>query len=253
LLEDLVQAHIGVRPQYRLALAVWFGKSPSGDDQFLLELMTGVPIDHIAEDRLSLLWQTGSEGAPYANVRVTSVDYFTNLLQTHPDQTTAYREAYEVLYFDKKLLTPEIIEAFNVVTEPPGLIKGWYMPERQYEISDGVQSLFSSLSHAKPEVGLVKTEESGDFENCRGLLHVEVGGKWLPLSAEGIRSYSFYNDWQRGLHVHFLFEGGSIYQVLKFEVKTEPEYVGRLLGRTHDDRYPEVYLRAVHPAARPAA
>jgi hypothetical protein len=232
-----------------MALAVWFDISPDGDDQFLLELMTGAPFDTDAQDRLPLLWQTGSEGSPYARVRVTSVDHFTSLLRTDPDQVAPYRRSYEVLYFDKKLLTPEVIEFFKIITEPPGLVKGWYLSESQYQMSNNIQGLLTRLGSARPEVGLVKTDESSDFANCRGLLHVEVSGKWLPLSPEGIRSYTFYNDWQSGVRVHFLFEGGSLYQVLKFEVKTEPEYVGRLLGRTPDDRYPEVYLRAVHAPA----
>jgi len=157
-----------------------------------------------------------------------------------------------VLYFDKKLLSQEILDAFGVITEPPGLIKGWYIAESEYRKAKTIRDLVSAHSHARPELGL-KTEESADFENCRGLVHVEIGQRWLPISPGGIASYTYYNDQQAGQPVHFLFEGGSLYKVLKFEVKAAPEYASGLLGKTRDDRYPEVYLRAVHPPAQSAA
>ncbi len=255
LLEDLIQAHIGGRPQAHLALAVWFQKSPESDGQYLLELLSEFPIEGITGDHLSLLWKTGSQGPPYANVSWASVDYFWKLSSAYPDQVAQYRDRYEVLYFDKRLLTPQILEMFRIVTEPPGLIRGWYIPETEYAKSNSIQNLLSLWGHTRPNFGLVKIEESGDFENCRGILHVEVTQKWLPLSPEGIRPYTYYTDLQSGRPVYFLFEGGSLYQVLKFEVKTAPEYPDRLrlLGKTPHDRYPEVYLRAVHPPAQPAA
>lgn len=253
LLEDLTEYHTGVYPHNRLALAVWYGKSVDNPEQYMLELFTGQPKPGWAESRFSLLWKTGSESAPFVNLRATSVEYFSQLLNTEPGQLAQYRQQCEVLYFDKKLLTSEILDAFHIVTEPPGLIKGWYISDDEYESSKTPQVLLAKHRSARPELGLVKTDESADFEYCRGLLHIEIGGRWLPLSPEGIRSYSYYNDHQSGRAVRFLFEGGSLYQLLKFEVKTAPEYAGRLLGRTPNDRYPEVYLRAVHLPAQPAA
>src|SRR5205807_5177293 len=100
--------------------------------------------------------------------------------------------------------------------------------------------LLSLREHVRPDFGLVKTEESADFENCRGVLHVEISQKWLPLSPENIRAYTYYNDQQSGRSVYFIFEGGSLYRVLKFEVKTAPEHADKLLEKTRDDRYPEV-------------
>ncbi len=214
--------------------------------------MTGLPTEGFVQDRLSLLWQTGSEGAPFADVRVASVDFFAKLL-AYPDQVAGYREACEVLYFDKKLLIPEILELFGIVTEPAGLMKGWYISAREFADSKGAGSRLPRYSGAKPELGLVKTGESTDFEYCHGILHVERDQKWLPLSPEGIRSYNYYNDQMTESSGYFLFEGGSLYRILKFEVKTAPEYAGKLLGRTPDDRYPQVYLRAVHPSSQPSA
>ncbi len=210
--------------------------------------MMGLPIEGFAEDRPSLLWRT-SQGAPYVNIQVTSVDYFIKLLALEPERTAQYREAYEVLYFDKKLLAPQILEMFHIVTEPAGLMRGWYVSAKECVDSKGTRNLLSRYGSAKPELGLVKTGESADFEYCHGVMHIEVEQKWLPLSPEGIRNYTYYNDYLGGSSGYFLFEGGSLYQVLKFEVKTAPEYAVELLGRTPDDRYPEVYLRAVHPSA----
>jgi hypothetical protein len=254
LLEDLAEYHKGIYPGNRLALAVWFRKSLEGQEQNLLELFTGVPRNGIAESRFSLLWKTGSESPPFVNLRATSVEYFSTLLNAEPEQVAPYRENYEVLYFDKNLLSAAVLEAFHVITEPAGLIRGWYVPESEYDgKSTSIQSLLSRRGHARPEIGLVKTEQSADFDHCRGVLHVEIAQRWLPLSPEAIRPYTYYTDLQIGRRVYFLFEGGSLYGVLKFEVRTAPEYAGRLLEKTRDDRYPEVYLRAVHPPAQPAA
>jgi hypothetical protein len=253
LLEDLVQEHMGFRPEFRLALAVWFRKTPNADDQYLLELLTGPPIEGVAQDRLSLLWKSGGEGPPYANVHATSIEYFLKLSTAYPDQTAVYQDSYEVLYFDKKLLVPQLLDMFQIVTEPPGLMKGWYVSAREYAESKSIQGLLSRHGHTRPEVGLVKTGESGDFKYCHGVLHVEFTQRWLPLSPEGIQAYTYYNDRLAGSSGYFLFEGGSLYEILKFEVKTAPEYAGTLLGTTPDDRYPEVYLRTVQPPAQSAA
>jgi hypothetical protein len=257
-MEDLVQAHIAGRPMVKMALAVWYQKSRGVEDQYLLELIvtSGVPFDGFHPDRLSLLWKTGSEGQPYANVEVTSVDYFHSLLEQHPQEIAKYVDSdYEVLYFDKGLLDRELLEMFHIVTDPPGLVKGWYVTQDEYDkLSAGTaQALLSSRRNARPELGLVKASESADFEHCRGILHAEIAGKWLPLSPEGIQAYTYYADVQSGRRAYLLFEGGALYEVLKFEVRTE--YTGNLglLGKTPDDRYPEVYLRAVRPPTRPTA
>jgi hypothetical protein len=247
LLEDLTEYHKGIYPHNRLALAVWFRKSPESQEQQLLELFSGEPKEGIAETHFSLLWKAG-----YVNLRATSTNYFLQLLTGYPEQIAPYRDSFEVLYFDKKLLNPEILDTFHVITEPPGLLKGWYVSESEYAKTKNIRDLLSAHSHTRPEFGLVKTEESADFENCRGLMHTEVSQKWVPFSPEGIKSYTYYNDAQVGTPVYFLFEGGSLYKVLKFEVKTVPEYSSRLLGKTRDDRYPEVYLRAVRPPEQSA-
>lgn len=253
LLEDLVREQMGVRPQFRLALALWFSKSANTNEQNLLELLTGPSFDGVAQDRIPLLWKTGSTSPPFANVHAMTVDYFGNLLAADPPAAEAYRHDFEVLYFDKRALTPRILEMFNVVTEPPGLLKGWYVPPSEYNEFKSIRSLLSRRGQSRPDIGLLKTGESDNFEYCHGLLHVEVSQRWLPLSPEGIRSYTYYNDKLNGTGGYFLFEGGALYEVLKFEVKTAPEYSDRVLGRTSDDRYPEVYLRAVYPPAQSAA
>ena|SRR5579863_5762449 len=253
LLEDLAEYHMGIYPQNRLALAVWFAKSPESEEYNVLELFSGLPKHGIVHSRFPLLWKTASEGPPFVNVSATSVDDFSKLLKANPGEVDRYRDRYEVLYFDKRALPQDVLEAFQIITEPPGLLKGWYVPASEYAKSENIQTLLSIFGGVGPEIGLVKTEESPDFEYCRGLLHVEITPKWLPLSAESIRAYSFYNDQQSGQPVYFLFEGGSLYLALKFEVKTAPEYASRLLGKTRDDRYPQVYLRAVRPPAQPAA
>ena len=251
LLEDLTDSYMGVRPEGRLALAVWWKRSLGIREQHLLFLFSGTPINGlISGPPVPLYWKAGSPGSPFVFIEATDVNWFLTLLQTDPQRVAQYQDDCEVLYFDKKLLTSNILEKFRVVTEPPGLMKGWDITEDEYVRSKTIQNLLSLRSQSKPHFGLVKTEEK-DFEQCRGILHVEISQKWLPLSPEGIQSYTYYNDQQMGRPVYFLFEGGALYQVLRFEVKTAPDYADRfsLLGKTPNDRYPEVYLRAVRPPA----
>ncbi len=161
LLEDLIEAHIGGRPQFPLGLAVWIGKSPSAEDQNLLELVAGPPIQGIERDRIPLLWKTGIAGPPYVTINTMSIDHFLKLSTSDPTQTAPYRDNCEVLYFDKKLVRPLLLEMFRMVTEPSGLLKGWYVPAQEYaESKRNVRTLLSRHSHARPEVGLVKTGES---------------------------------------------------------------------------------------------
>jgi hypothetical protein len=254
LLEDLIEAHIGGRPQFPLGLAVWFGKSPSADDQNLLELVAGPPIEQIVRDRVPLLWKTGISTPPYVSVHTMSIDHFLRLATDNPEQAAPYRANCEVLYFDKKLVLPLLLEMFQMITEPAGLIKGWYVPTQEYSNSNGnLRTLLSRHSQARPEVGMVKTWESENFEYCHGVLHVEISQRWLPLSPDGVKVYTYYNDRLGGPGGYFLFEGGSLYEILKFEVQTEPGYAHRFLRRTPDDRYPEVYLRTVRPPTESAA
>lgn len=262
LLKDVANYHTGIYPQNRLALAIWFQKSPENPEQHMLELFGGIgqgpylgPPGRIAETRFSLRWQQGSNEPPFVNLRATSVDYFTQLLRDHADQVRPFFDKCEVLYFDKDLLNSQVIEAYRIVTEPPGLIKGWYIPQGEYDELKTIQRMLSAWGHTRPQVGLVKTEESADFEYCRGLLHVEIDQKWLPLSSDGIRPYNYWIDKVAGRPVYFLLEGGALYEVVRFEVKFAPGYSEqfKLLRKTPDDRYPEVYLRAVHSPAKPAA
>ncbi len=253
LLEDLTDYHKGVYPGNPLALAVWFGKSPKNPQHNLLELFSGLPMNKIAgPTRVSLLWKTGSNEAPFVDLYATSVDYFLEQLSSDPQAISHFFDRFEILYFDKQLLNDQVLRAFNAITEPAGLMKGWYVSSEEYGKSRTLRNLLAARGQ-RPEIGLVKIEESPDFENCRGLLHAEINQRWLPLSPGGLSNYVFFNDYRDGRPGYFLFQGGSLYHVVKFEVKTAPEYSTRLLEKLRDDRYPEVYLRAVHPVEQPAA
>ena len=255
LLEDVVQEHIGIYPQNRLALAVWFGKSatPAAPMQNLLELFSGTVGDRFAETRFSLRWKTDSGGPPFVDIRAGSVRYFSEQLATNPTVLRRFFEDFEVLYYDKNLLDAYILEQFKIITEPAGLLKGWYVNQDQYEASRtfrDMQTMYCSFNH---QVGLVKTSESADFANCKGIPHVEVDQRWLPLSSRGVKVYTFFNDLQDGKPGYFVFEGGSVYRLLRFEVTTAPQYGELVLERPRDDRYLEVYLRSVYPPKGPAA
>lgn len=253
LLNDTVEMYQGVRSGHRLAFAVWFGKSAGSSDQNLLELFPSPQSSEIISTRFSLQWRSGSESPPFVNLYATSVNHFSKLLDSNADEVKAFLENPEVLYFDKQLLTERILRAFNVITEPPGLLKGWYVTAEHFQETPSLRALLSVYSGFRPQIGLVKVSESADFQNCRGLLQVEVGQRWIPLSLKALAVHTFFNDLQDGRSGYFLFEGGSLYQLLKFEVKTAPEYSTRVLEQLPDARYPEVYLRAVRPAEQPAA
>jgi hypothetical protein len=253
-LEDLVGSWNGPNPGSKLALAIWFSKALRGETQHVLALFAGFPMNDFGTPlKFPLRWRTGEQGPPFAEVNWTSVEHFSRLLTSDRQCLERFFDAPEVLRSDKALLSEPILRAFNVVTEPPGLIKGWYVGADQFEKSKPIRNLLSSYSHSRPNIGLVKTYDPPDAENCRGLLHVEVGQRWVPLSANGLKNYTFYNDWLDGRPGFFLFKVGSLYGLLKFEEKTEPAYSTLVLERLPNDRYPEVYLRAVHPTEEPAA
>ena len=254
LLEDIVEQYRGVRPGYELALAVWFGKSPGNRNQNLLELFTSPEMNQIVgPEHLPLLWKTDSAGPPFVQLHWTSVDYFSRQLNSSPDTLKRFFQNAEVLYFDKRLLSQGVLRAFNVITEPTGLLKGWYVTRDQYKRARTIRNLLSSYEHIRPQVGLVKVWESPDFGTCRGLLHVEVSQRWVPLSPEALPVHTFFNDLQDGRAGCFLFEGGSLYKLKKFEVKTVPEYSTRVLEPLRDARYPEVHLRAMPSPEQSAA
>jgi len=253
LMEDIVDLYKG-GPESRLALALWFGER-TGSVQKLLVLSTGLGMSGVrsfAEPvRYPLLLKTGS-GPPFVEVSGSSVEHFDRLLSSRDPSINQFMDRPDVLYSDKALLSDAILTRFNVVTEPTGLMKGWYVDIDQAK-GKTPGALLSRWGGSRPYVGLVKTWESADFENCRGLLHVESSQRWLPLSLVGLRNYTFFNDLQAGKAGFFLFRGGSFYQPLKFEEKAAPDYSKLVLERLPDDRYPEVYLRSVHPSAEPAA
>jgi hypothetical protein len=255
LMEDVVELHKGVYEQSRLALAVWFG-GPGDNVEKLLELFSGLAVESgsFADPvRFSLLWKTDSEKPPFVEVSAGSVEYFTRLLASGDQAVNRFFDRPDVLYFDKALLNDTILRRFNIVTEPPGLMKGWYVDADQARRKT-VRGLLSARGSSNPDVGLVKTwESSPDFESCRGLVHIEINQRWLPVSLAGLRQFAFFNDLQAGDPGFFLFRGGSFYQLLKFEEKTAPAYSELVLERSSDDRYPEVYLRSVHPSEEPAA
>jgi hypothetical protein len=255
LLEDLVEDYRGVRPSHRLALAVWFGKGSGDPQQNLLMLFTGTPMKEVLQESLS--WTTGLKSLPIVHVQVdyTSVAYFLEQLRMDSPKLRPYTQNYEVLdpYVKKDLLDVQILNFFKVITEPSGLMKGWYVGADEYARCSTLRKLHTSFSQLKPEIAVVKIGESEDFENCRGLLHVEVNQRWIPLSPGTLSTFAFYNDSLDRRPGYFLFEGGSLYQILKVEVKKVPEYADRVLQRLRDDRYAEVYLRAVPLPERTAA
>ena len=144
LLEDLTESYVGVRADSRLALAVWWGvKSFGFGQQHLLFLYSGTPMGEFLPVKVPLYWKTGAEGPPFVFIQATDVNLFSNLLETNPRQVAHYQVDYEVIYFDKRLLTTQVLNFFQVITEPPGLMKGWYVDEEKYKHSKSIAELNS--------------------------------------------------------------------------------------------------------------
>jgi hypothetical protein len=216
-------------------------------------LFTGPEMNKIEPERHPLLWKAGVEGPPFIVVQWTSVAFFAQQLRSNSNDLQPFFRDPKVIYFQSKWLPQQILDAFGIVTKPPGLIEVWCVSLDQYK-GQTVQSLLASRGGIRREVGIVKTEESPDFETCKAIVHVEVGQQWRPAIFEGIKPWSgFYNDWEAGRPSYFLEETGVLYQIVKFEVIYDPDYGSRILERRPDDRYVEVYLRAVHPPEQPAA
>jgi len=257
LLEDLIQYYVGVYPNNPLALVVWFEKAPERPEQNILALFAGTLRNEITvTPRQSLSWKTGTEGPPYLEVHASSVGHFAQELASQPQGLSRYRDRAEVLFFDKKFLKEEVTQFFNIVTAPPDLVRCWYVDPDTYDRYRKGDLTLRSQSAGRPHLGIVKTDESPDFVHAKGIPHLEFSQRWLPLSFDAVKNYAWYSDWlsHPDRHSYLLVEGGSLYQILKFEVKTAPEYAAKfqLLEKLPDDRYPEVYLRAVLPTENAA-
>ena len=245
LLEDFISQYTA-SPVNQLALAVWFERSPQASEHKLLMLFTGPEMSKIEPVRHSLLWKAGVEGPPFIVVDWTSVAFFAQQLRSKSNDIQRFFSDPKVIYSQRHLLSRDIVDAFGIAPQaPPHLIKVWCLSQDQYK-GQTVQSLRTSHSH-RPDAGIVTTWESPDFETRKAIVHVEVGQQWLPSSPEGVTNYGFYSDWERGWPGYFLVERGPLYQIVQFEVIYAPDYASRVIERRPDDRYVEVYLRAVHP------
>jgi hypothetical protein len=208
--------------------------------------------DFVVSGEQSLLWKTGRHEPPFVGIHATSVDYFLSQLTPDREQLSQFFENYEVIYFVKELLSAEIIRVFNIITEPSGLAKGWYVSANQYKPGMTIRNLQAAV-RGKPHFGIVKTWESTDLNFCRALLHVEVNQRWVPNSPEGLLAYSYYSDYRDGKPGYILLEGGALYRIDRFEIKNAPDYAAHVIEKLPDDRYPEVYLRAVSLPEQPGA
>ena len=253
LLEDFVSQYT-LPTANQLALAVWFDKSPDAGEHKLLMLFVGPEMNNIESELQPLLWKAGVQGPPFIKIQWTSVRFFSQRLRLDPSYVQQYYPNAEVIYFQKRSLTQDILDAFRIVTEPSHLIKVWCVSDNEYGKGRTIQALLASRAGVRQEVGIVKTWESADFETCKAILQVEVGQQWRPANPEGImHSSALYSDWLSGRPYCLLAEGGALYRIEKFEVIHAPDYERLVLERRPDDRYLEVYLRAVHPPERPAA
>ncbi|MGO8788460.1 MAG: hypothetical protein ACLQVL_13915 [Terriglobia bacterium] len=251
LLEDFISQY-SASPVNQLALAVWFDRDPQGSEHKLLMLFTGLEMNKIEAVHHSLLWKAGVEGPPFITVHWTSVAFFTQQLRANSNFVHHSFPDPKVIYFQRHLLSRDIVDALGIAPQAPSrLIKVWGVSQGEYK-GQTIQSLLTSHGH-RPDAGIVKTLESPDFETCKAIVHVEVGQQWLPSSPQGVTVNAFYSDWKGGQPGYFLAEGGALYQINKFEVIYAPDYASRVLERRPDDRYVEVYLRAVHPPEQPAA
>lgn len=257
LLEDFIELYKGFRPGHELALAIWYDKVPGVPVQNLLLVFTGPIMNTFVDGGMQAInWRAPVGGPPFAKILWTSLNFFSQSWQANRDRMRLFQsDRSEVLYFNKSVLPEDLVRSLKIVTEPSGLMKGWYLSADQPVLNQTIRRTLSSRSQSTPEIGLVKIRESDDFENCRGLIHVEISQRWVPLSPLGLNAYTFYQDWQNGNPGFFLFQLGSLYQIVTFEARMAPEYAAQfhLLEKTRDDRYAEVYLRAVHPPEQPVA
>ena len=259
LLEDLVEEY---RRSSRLGLAVWYGKSQGPTEHYqLLMLVSDLPPNpRIIRHRQPLYWKTGSTVAPFVDIDLYNLDDFAHELARGNPAFDGYKENSEVLFFDRRLLQSQharVIDFFNILTAPPGLIRCWYIDSDTYNKYQRKEITLRSQMAGRPHLGIVKTEESSDFMFAKGVPHLEFSQRWLPLSFAAVKNYAWYSDWQShpDRPTFLAMEGESFYQILRFEVKTAPDYASKfqLLEKLPDDRYPEVYLRAVLPAEHAAA
>jgi hypothetical protein len=218
------------------------------------------PNPRIIRHRQPLYWKTRSVVAPFVDIDLYNLDDFAQELASGNPTFTGYNQNYEVLFFDRMLLQSQyarLIDFFNILTAPPGLIRCWYIDSDTYSQYQRRELTLRSQMAWRPHLGILKTYESPDFMFAKGVPHVEFDQRWLPLSLAAVKNYAWYSDWQSHpeQRTYLVVEGESLYQILRFEVKTAPDYATKfqLLEKLPDDRYPEVYLRAVLPTEHAAA
>jgi len=217
-------------------------------------LFAGPEMNKIELDRQPLLWKAGVEGPPFIAIRGTSIAFFSQQLRSNSSGLQHFFRDPKVIYFQRRLLSRDILDAFRIVTEPSHLIKVWCVYHNEYGKGQTVQALLASRVGRKSEVGIVKTWESLDFETCKAIFHVEIDQRWQPASPEGtMQSSGFCSDWLNGRPCRLLAESGALCYVEKFEVTYAPDYERLVIERQPDDRCLEVYLRTVHLPEQPAA
>ncbi len=250
LIEDVVEEHQGIYPEFPLALAVWHQINPASDEQHLLEVFSGENHKGIASVRFSLAWKTGREIPPYVNIQSMSLDNLSHLIQTQNPELTQFLRDSEVIYFNRDLLPSTVTEAFKVKIFPPGFIRAWYIPADEFR-NTNAPALWAKFRNARAGVGLVKFDESPDRQACKAIAQVEISQRWVPISARAVATYSFYIDVDLGAPGYWLLDGGAAYQILRYEVQFAPDLARmlQLVEPACDARYPVLYLRAMPPSS----
>lgn len=246
-LENLINSHLRIEDE-ELAIAIWFKK----EDKKKVYLMEGVFLPGSHENKPQLPPLEIEHGSSALGWGISQTVH--HVIIYSPKITLEYMikkndplikqlcADSEILYFNQEFLSPLILETFGIVVEPSNFIKGWYLEQKNLaEIIDNRNKIDHWFS-SRPEIGIMQTSESTDFRRKVGIMHVEINGKWLPSTNEGVKSYSWYSDWVEGKPGYFLLRGGKIFKIEGFEIKRLPEVSKKVVESNAFDYYVEVYL-----------
>lgn len=251
-LENLIESHLRIEDEI-LSLAIWFNK----DDTERVHLMENIVLPQYEENH-EPYEPLEFEHASYAKGWEIDIPLHHILIYSYPPEKVLeymirkedpwireFLNNFSVLYFNSSLLSSEILETFNIITEPKNFIKGWYLEKRSLDQLRRSKNEIYRWQSSKHEIGILQTSESIDFNRKVGIMHVEINGKWLPSTKNGVQSYTWYKNSVERIPGFFLFEGGKIYKIEGFEVKRLPEVSKKVIQQNKYDEYVEVHLSAL--------
>jgi len=245
-LEKLVWAHRYL-PDRAVLLAIWYRKSDQREIH-LMEAYDSKEAPQIPVIPVHLLHENNSSNWPFAEplhhiLLFSGRSQLEWMIANNDPLVGELQKDREVIFIQPDELSPSILQTLMIRTQPDGLVKGWYIPAPNLESM--IQTGQRRTPDARPTVGVLQVSTLTDLDRKAGITHVEVDGRWLPSTKNGVNSYTWYTDSVQGQPGAILFEGGDLFQIKGFEIRTSMDYSRKVLSPNSGDEYIEAHLSRI--------